>query len=188
MYMRNRYYDPKAGRFTQEDPIGLAGGMNLYGFAGGDPVNFSDPFGLWPCCVEGGVMLAAARDNPMTRAKEHQDQIIGLALGFSGGGLATVEEKEGGALASKVFSKAKQALVDMAKLDKRLGLTIDDMKAYQELNKTLEDPFPADQVRIDPGHEERAPHSAVPHGHVGPVDHIPIKLSNAEPPPNEPRE
>ncbi len=36
------------GHFTQEDPIGLAGGMNLYGFAGGDPVNFSDPFGLCP--------------------------------------------------------------------------------------------------------------------------------------------
>lgn len=49
MYMRNRMYDPVSGRFTQEDPIGLAGGLNLYGFAGGDPVNFSDPFGLWPC-------------------------------------------------------------------------------------------------------------------------------------------
>src|SRR6184192_2510093 len=34
---------------TQEDPLGLAGGLNLYGFAGGDPVNFSDPFGLAPC-------------------------------------------------------------------------------------------------------------------------------------------
>lgn len=32
--------------FTQEDPIGLAGGLNLYGYAGGDPVNYSDPFGL----------------------------------------------------------------------------------------------------------------------------------------------
>ena len=45
---RNRYYNPEAAQFTQEDPIGLAGGMNLYGFAGGDPVNFSDPFGLCP--------------------------------------------------------------------------------------------------------------------------------------------
>src|SRR5689334_24017449 len=33
---------------TQEDPLGLAGGLNLYGFANGDPVNFSDPFGLCP--------------------------------------------------------------------------------------------------------------------------------------------
>jgi RHS repeat-associated protein len=48
LYMRNRYYDPVTGRFTQEDPLGLAGGLNLYGFAAGDPVNFSDPFGLCP--------------------------------------------------------------------------------------------------------------------------------------------
>jgi RHS repeat-associated protein len=49
LYRRNRYYDPVAGRFTQEDPIGLAGGMNLYGFASGDPVTYSDPFGLSGC-------------------------------------------------------------------------------------------------------------------------------------------
>jgi RHS repeat-associated protein len=46
LYRRNRYYDPASGRFTQEDPIGLAGGLNLYGFANGDPINVSDPFGL----------------------------------------------------------------------------------------------------------------------------------------------
>lgn len=46
---RNRYYDPATGRFAQEDPIGLAGGLNLYGFANGDPINFSDPFGLQGC-------------------------------------------------------------------------------------------------------------------------------------------
>ena len=45
-YDGNEKYDPETGHFTQEDPIGLAGGMNLYGFAGGDPVNFSDPTGL----------------------------------------------------------------------------------------------------------------------------------------------
>ena len=49
MYRRNRYYDPLSGRFTQPDPIGIAGGLNVYGFAGGDPVNFSDPFGLQGC-------------------------------------------------------------------------------------------------------------------------------------------
>jgi len=45
-YRRNRYYDPVSGQFTQTDPIGIAGGLNTYGYAGGDPVNFSDPFGL----------------------------------------------------------------------------------------------------------------------------------------------
>jgi RHS repeat-associated protein len=55
-YKRARVYDPQTGRFTQEDPIGLAGGLNLYGYAGGDPVNFSDPFGLCPWC---GVLQRA---------------------------------------------------------------------------------------------------------------------------------
>jgi RHS repeat-associated protein len=54
VFKRNRYYDPNTGRFTQEDPIGLAGGLNLYGFAAGDPVNFSDPFGL---CARGQINL-----------------------------------------------------------------------------------------------------------------------------------
>ena len=51
VYQRNRYYDPKTGRFTQVDPIGLAGGLNSYGFAAGDPVNFADPFGLRGGCA-----------------------------------------------------------------------------------------------------------------------------------------
>jgi RHS repeat-associated protein len=46
-YRRNRYYDSEKGRFTQEDPIGLAGGVNVYGFADGDPIMYSDPYGLW---------------------------------------------------------------------------------------------------------------------------------------------
>jgi uncharacterized protein RhaS with RHS repeats len=36
------------GLYTQQDPIGIAGGLNLYGYANGDPINFSDPFGLCP--------------------------------------------------------------------------------------------------------------------------------------------
>jgi RHS repeat-associated protein len=50
-FRRNRLYEPQTGRFTQEDPIGLSGGLNLYGFASGDPVNFADPFGLCPPCL-----------------------------------------------------------------------------------------------------------------------------------------
>ena len=49
LYMRNRYYDPATGQFTQTDPIGIAGGLNVYGFAAGDPVTYSDPYGLKVC-------------------------------------------------------------------------------------------------------------------------------------------
>jgi RHS repeat-associated protein len=43
-----RDYDPTLGRFTTRDPIGLDGGLNLYMYAGGDPVNVIDPSGLFP--------------------------------------------------------------------------------------------------------------------------------------------
>ncbi|HED5893203.1 TPA: hypothetical protein R5R88_003784 [Salmonella enterica] len=42
-----RYYDPECGRFTQQDPIGLAGGVNLYQYAP-NPLGWIDPLGL-PC-------------------------------------------------------------------------------------------------------------------------------------------
>lgn len=41
-------YDPATGRFTGPDPIGLAGGLNLYQYCGNDPVNFVDRFGQAP--------------------------------------------------------------------------------------------------------------------------------------------
>jgi len=47
-YYRARYYDPSLGRFISEDPINLAGGINLYNYAGGNPVNRADPFGELP--------------------------------------------------------------------------------------------------------------------------------------------
>ncbi len=57
-------YGPQTGRFTQEDPIGLAGGLNLYGFADGDPLNFSDPFGLSPDTLEAVTERQTSTENP----------------------------------------------------------------------------------------------------------------------------
>jgi RHS repeat-associated protein len=41
-----RAYDPDAGRWLSRDPIGEAGGVNLYGYVGDDPPNLIDPLGL----------------------------------------------------------------------------------------------------------------------------------------------
>ena len=45
-YNWNRYYDPVLGRYLSPDPIWLEGGLNLYGYVGGDPVNGADLKGL----------------------------------------------------------------------------------------------------------------------------------------------
>jgi RHS repeat-associated protein len=44
-YYRARYYAPRAGRFVNEDPIGLAGGINRYEYVRSAPTNFRDPSG-----------------------------------------------------------------------------------------------------------------------------------------------
>src|SRR5690606_34353035 len=44
-YNRFRYYDPACGRFINQDPIGLAGGINNYQYVP-NPIHWIDPLGL----------------------------------------------------------------------------------------------------------------------------------------------
>ena len=52
-YNYYRYYDPRTGRYVTADPIGLNGGINLYGYAGGNPLYWIDPYGLSATTVPG---------------------------------------------------------------------------------------------------------------------------------------
>ncbi len=60
-FYRARYYDPILKRFISEDPIGIAGGLNLYQYVGGDPVSYVDSDGqlpIVPILVTGGRLYA----------------------------------------------------------------------------------------------------------------------------------
>jgi RHS repeat-associated protein len=117
-YYRARYYNPAIGRFLSEDPLGFAGsGANFYAYAGDDPIDFNDPFGLKPgpppppCPGEGGTactpvpcsqtagfrvaqgILGAANlalAAQRTGALLSADSLLAVATPFTSGGSAAV--------------------------------------------------------------------------------------------------
>ncbi|OWA20887.1 hypothetical protein B9W61_25825 [Streptomyces sp. CS057] len=107
LYYRNRYYDPETGRFVSQDPIGHAGGTNLYQYALSSPTNYSDPTGNSPLlvgCVAGGLTDGGLDwlEQRLSGRKVNWGQVgTSAALGCLGGML-------GGAGAGKWLSRAQK--------------------------------------------------------------------------------
>lgn len=64
-YYRARYYDPSTGRFLQEDPIGIRGGLNLYRYANSSPLIVRDSTGLVSELDDYGVGRGANKVSPV---------------------------------------------------------------------------------------------------------------------------
>ncbi len=71
IYRRNRYYDPSSEQFTQPDPIGMAGGLGIYAYTAGDPVNGGDPYGLSRCLTwwAGDELITTLRSRARQRSR-----------------------------------------------------------------------------------------------------------------------
>jgi RHS repeat-associated protein len=57
-YNTFRFYDPDIGRFTSPDPIGLAGGDNLYAYAP-NSIRWVDPLGLHEILADSDIVCRA---------------------------------------------------------------------------------------------------------------------------------
>lgn len=172
-------------------------GFNRYNYAYNNIYKYTDPDGRFPCSRSGGCQPSQNPHNVTNTKLQNVGvspstiadfiPVISDVKGFvdfanepsvANGAAAVVGmiplAGDAAAKAIKVFSKEKQALVDMAKMDKKTnGVTQGDMDAYAELNAELPDPFPSDQVRGLESHPNRpSSHAQEPHGHVGPVNQI----------------
>lgn len=113
--------------------------MNLYGFAGGDPVNFSDPFGLCPAClVVAGAALQGAIEGAILGAGEQMamNALSGRSLG-EGVGMATAMGAGVGAATAGVGS-AVRMMKALSKAGRALGFAEAEVATTAEANAVAE--------------------------------------------------
>jgi RHS repeat-associated protein len=86
--LSHRYLDTQTGRFLTRDPIGYAGGGNLYRFVGNSPTLFADPSGLVERgqYVAGGALLGAGTGAALGGGVPGA-ALLGVAFGHIGGSL-----------------------------------------------------------------------------------------------------
>jgi uncharacterized protein RhaS with RHS repeats len=81
------WYDPQTGRFLSQDPIGLAGGVNLYAYAGNNPSSYSDPFGL---CIDSNDPDCSLGQRIANKIKGFFSSMAGRAVNAMAGAVAVM--------------------------------------------------------------------------------------------------
>ncbi|MBA3670395.1 MAG: hypothetical protein H0W68_00030 [Gemmatimonadaceae bacterium] len=122
-YLRNRYYNPASGQFTQADPIGVAGGLNTFGYADGDPVMYSDPFGLFAADCDyktgkgcsPGYQQQLRDDRPIEDVSAETYALMSLGTGFVRGTLVAGTTALRNSIRASSTVIGRKAIGDMAR-------------------------------------------------------------------------
>jgi RHS repeat-associated protein len=102
-YYRSRYYDPKVGRFTSEDPIGFeAGDTNLSRYVFNSPTNFTDPSGLITIIIPGGYGETGSLPHNIKSLAQYPVLAVNLGSRF---------DNQSKKLLSQVFSQLDKGLL-----------------------------------------------------------------------------
>jgi RHS repeat-associated protein len=99
-YNRFRYYDPEIGRYITQDPIGFAGGLNLYAYAQ-NPTTWVDPLGLSPIPSHSDLVNMATHTLDFSTARDGavfwSGGNMNIAQAWAGSvGKTTLEQTVGG--------------------------------------------------------------------------------------------
>jgi RHS repeat-associated protein len=132
-YNYYRDYDPSIGRYIQSDPIGLGGGLNTYGYVGGDPISKVDPIGLYESTVQ-----SWCRQNPMACVDVEGVNSLVNAIGVTSAAVGIEEGKKGKKSAEEAaLNKAKNRVCKGQ--DIKTGDPCEDAKArLNRLNQCLD--------------------------------------------------
>ncbi|MCL2679489.1 MAG: hypothetical protein FWF18_04310 [Dehalococcoidia bacterium] len=133
-YLRFRHYDPRIGRFTQEDPI--KAGLNWYTYCNNNPILFIDPWGLIPSIDEAAAMakhIAGATDRHIR---------VDLGSEYGGWQLIHIHMPDWYGLKIGVYSRVVGGIAEYALVSK--GTTdptsmIDDLLQLVGMSKALEE-------------------------------------------------